>query len=79
MEGPILPGGSGGEESPEEPLWLRVRAEAQYLRRLAAFEASLHVKGRKRPRRMFRDFTIKNCEEAWGGSPAGSQEADGLG
>ena len=74
-EGPILPEGSGDEES---PAWLQRQLEA-YARGLeAAF--SDKVAGARKVRRAFRDYTAKNCEEAWPGGRTGRSEADdGLG
>ena len=69
--GPLFPEGSGDKESPEEPYELvgeelrsSIRkAEEVYNARMWLFERSL--KEAKR-RKSFRDYTTKNCEEAWG-------------
>ena len=65
MEGrPIIPEGSGDEESPE----LAQRAADHYELSMRAFEDATGQRGRlyHRRRRMFRDYTAKNCEEAYG-------------
>ena len=54
--------GSGDEQSPE---WLQRQLEAYATGLVAAF--SDPVVGVKSVRRAFRDFTAKNCEEAWAG------------
>ena len=61
MEGPILPEGSGDEESPE---WLRrhVESYAQGLEQVFLDK----VAGKRRVLKAFRDYTTKNCEEASG-------------
>ena len=72
MEGPFLPEGSGDAESPEEPLHLmgedkNGRSDV-YQQRMYAFERLFVYsmpKGKKK-RRMFSDYTCKNCEEAYG-------------
>ena len=71
MEGPILPGGSGGKEPPEEPTQLALwdeRARLQQERKMSGFEKVLDKfiqKVRKR-RKLFNDYTRANCEEAYG-------------
>ena len=61
QERPFLPEGSGDEESPE---WLRRQLEAYAAGLVAAFTDP--VAGARKVRRAFRDYTIKNCEEAYG-------------
>ena len=69
MEGPILPGGSGGKEPPELPgqlaLWDE-RARLQQEKRLMQFEQALdeRARGKRKKRRAFNDYRTKNCEEA---------------
>ena len=67
MEGPCLPEGSGGEQPPEELDYGQRAAEA-YNARMWLFERGLSETGaRKRLKRGgFSDFTVKNCEEAYG-------------
>ena len=80
MEGPYLPGGSGGEEPPEDLTELDERALAQYERRFRDFEETLAILGRmSRPkkRRNFSDYTAKNCEEAY--SSRWTKAKDGVG
>ena len=63
LEGSFLPGGSGGEQSPED-----LRALEVYEERMRGFETGLWLMGLRPHRRNdFRDYQRKNCEEAWGG------------
>ena len=60
LEGPLLPEGSGDEQSPEE-----LRALEVYTARMWLFESLSDIR-RDRKRRAFIDYTAKNCEESWG-------------
>ena len=63
MEGTILPEGSGGEEPPEELRALEVYNARMWLFQNVVGEGSPTI---SRRRRVFRDYTTKNCEESWG-------------
>ena len=67
MVKPILPEGSGDEESPEEPVDPAVRAAEVYTARMWLFNEATQNR-RKRVRRAWSDYCAKNCEEAWPGS-----------
>jgi len=74
MEGPYLPGESEGEESSAEPLSPEDRAAEVYNARMRLFELAhepASLGRRRRLRRAYRDYTVKNCEEAWGGRGSG--------
>ena len=77
-QGSLLPGswGSGGllstEKPPEDPrpeVLERVRLQQE--KRMLQFEQMIDESGpgQKRRRRSLRDYTTKNCEEAYGGRP----------
>ena len=75
MEGPLLPGGSGGEEPPEDPqlaLWAQKAAD-DYELSMRAFEDNTGDRGRsyRKRRHRFSEYTAKNCEESWAGRPRG--------
>ena len=57
----LIPGGSGGEESPEY-----LRALEVYEERMAAFDYWVASDRQPRRRRAFSEYTAKNCEEASG-------------
>ena len=71
MEGPLLPGGSGGKEPPEEPQEENKRsvdkqAELWYTGSMARFAQALDGPKRRARKERLSDYTTKNCEEAWG-------------
>ena len=61
-EGPLLPEGSGDAES---PAWLLKQLAAYHAGLVAAYADPLV--GARKVRRAFREYTIKNCEESYGG------------
>ena len=79
-----IPEGSGGEEPPEEPqqmaLWDE-RVRIQQERKMMLFAQATNKTGegqtrKKKRRQLFHDYTVANCEEAWGYSSA---KGDSLG
>ena len=71
----LIPEGPGDTQSPE--FWADVRAAEVYAARMWLFEHGLgSVRYPRARRRHFSDYTVKNCEEASGGS---GPEADGVG
>ena len=61
------PGGTSGEVPPASlsDVELDELAEIEYTRRIELFKAGLAATRRPRERRRFRDYTQRNCEEAY--------------